>query len=238
MRSPHPVGVRFGLLLLLGCGQPSPEPSAPAAVPAPAPAPVEPVPAPAPSFRFEVEPLGDGMREAMTGVSWRQGCPTPLDDLRLVTLTHHDFDGGVQIGRLVVHHEAVEAVRAGFRAAWDSAYPIRQVVPVHEYGGSDDRSMAADNTSAFNCRPIKGTDRWSEHSSGRAIDINPRENPWVKGDKVDPPEGIEYLDRDPRHAGVLTAGHPVVDAFAKAGWSWGGRWQSLKDYQHFSESGR
>ena len=109
---------------------------------------------------------------------------------------------------------------------------------VSAYGGSDDASMAADNTSAFNCRTIKGTTTWSEHSTGTAIDINPVENPWVRGAMVDPPEGVEFLDREHRRPGMLYADSAVVRHLVEAGWGWGGTWGSRKDYQHLSLSGR
>ena len=97
--------------------------------------------------------------------------------------------------------------------------------------------MAADNTSAFNCRPVAGPDRWSEHSYGRAIDLNPVENPWVRGTAVAPPAGAAFVTREPA-PGVILPDDVVVRAFAAAGWSWGGSWESPVDYQHFSTTGR
>ena len=98
--------------------------------------------------------------------------------------------------------------------------------------------MAANNTSAFNCRLAVGTAHFSEHAFGRAVDLNPLQNPYVKGDEVLPPAGRAHLDRLARTPGLVREGGPAVRAFAAAGWSWGGRWRSLKDYQHFSRSGR
>jgi poly-gamma-glutamate synthesis protein (capsule biosynthesis protein) len=109
---------------------------------------------------------------------------------------------------------------------------------VDAYGGDDHRSMDADNTSAFNCRTVAGTDRWSEHAYGRAIDVNPIENPYVTGSgNVSPPAGARFADRSQRARGLIHRGGPVVDAFAAAGWQWGGAWSGTKDYQHFSTSG-
>lgn len=213
---------------------------APVAAPAPdAPVPVAaPAPPDPPAFRWVVEPLSEAVRAGMVGRSWREGCPTPLDDLRWVTVSHWDFDGQVSDGQLVLHHDATDAARGAFEAAFLDRFPIRSVRPIDAFDGSDDRSMAADNTSAFNCRPIKGTSAWSEHATGRAIDVNPRENPWVKGDRVDPPDGAPFLARDPATPGLLVADSAMVRAFRAAGWGWGGTWSSLKDYQHFSASGR
>ena len=102
--------------------------------------------------------------------------------------------------------------------------------------GSDDASMAADNTSGFNCRRVPGTRTWSQHAFGLAIDINPLENPFVHDGIVDPPGGRRYLDRSHFRRGMIRPGDVVVGAFASIGWSWGGRWSS-PDYQHFSLTG-
>ena len=104
------------------------------------------------------------------------------------------------------------------------------VILIDDYGASDDRSMAADNTSAFNCRRAAGSTSWSMHAYGRAIDINPRENPMILGGRAHPPNAA----RSGR--GVIRRGDVVVRAFARVGWSWGGRWTS-PDYQHFSATG-
>jgi hypothetical protein len=98
--------------------------------------------------------------------------------------------------------------------------------------------MSANNTSAFNCRTVTGGDSYSEHSYGRAIDINPLVNPYVKGSTVLPPEGSQYADRSLDAPGMIHSGDEVVTAFAARGWVWGGTWSSLKDYQHFSTTGR
>nr|WP_231127486.1 M15 family metallopeptidase [Motilibacter aurantiacus] len=98
--------------------------------------------------------------------------------------------------------------------------------------------MAANNTSAYNCRKVAGTGRWSEHSYGRAVDVNPVQNPYVKGRVVQPAAGRAYVDRSRDAAGLLRAGEPAVEAFTARGWGWGGSWRSSKDYQHFSSTGR
>jgi hypothetical protein len=106
---------------------------------------------------------------------------------------------------------------------------------VSAYGGDDDRSMAADNTSAFNCRFVGGTTRWSMHAYGEAIDVNPVENPYVRGSAVSPPAGRAYLDRARERKGMAVANGVLVRAFAAVGWKWGA---SFGDYQHFSTTGR
>jgi D-alanyl-D-alanine carboxypeptidase len=112
------------------------------------------------------------------------------------------------------------------------------MVPVDAYGGSDSRSIEADNTSAFNCRSVEGTSRWSEHAYGRAIDVNPIENPYVDGGHTSHRASVPYLDRSRRRPGMAYEGGVLVGAFDAIGWGWGGRWTSVKDYQHFSASGR
>jgi hypothetical protein len=117
-------------------------------------------------------------------------------------------------------------------------FPIRRIVPVDTYGGSDFRSIEADNTSAFNCRYVDGTRRWSEHAYGRAIDVNPIENPYVSGGATSHVASRPYVDRSRRRPGMAFEGGALVGAFDAIGWGWGGRWQSATDYQHFSASGR
>jgi len=231
------------ILLLLACRadtdrpvEPAPAPAAADEAPPAAPA-EEPEPAPA-AFRAVAEPLPADVREAMTGVSWREGCPVGLDDLRLLRITHHTFDGSVAEGRLIVAESAVEPLRRAFAAAFDERFPIERMEPVHLYGGDDDRSMAANNTSAFNCRPVAGTKTWSEHSWGTAIDVNPVQNPWVSGDRVEPPAGRPYADRADRRPGMLFADSALVRVLRDEGWGWGGAWSRVKDYQHLSASGR
>ena len=176
-------------------------------------------------------------RERMTS-SWRPGCPVALDDLRLLTLTHWGFDRKVHRGELVVHEDQARTIRRVFRVLFEARFPIERMRLVDVYGADDDRSMAANNTSAFNCRTVEGSSSWSEHAYGRAIDINPVQNPAVQDGRVSPPAGSRYLDRSRRVKGLIRANDVVVRTFAEIGWGWGGYWTSLKDYQHFSASGR
>jgi hypothetical protein len=174
----------------------------------------------------------------MTGVSWRPGCPVPLRDLRVLTLRHWGFDGSVRTGRLVVHGDVAREVIAVFRKLYEARFPVRRMRLVDAYGADDFRSIEADNTSAFNCRTVEGTSRWSEHAYGRAIDVNPIENPYVSGGRTSHRASVPYLDRSRRRPGMAVEGGALVRAFDAAGWGWGGRWSSPQDYQHFSASGR
>ncbi len=210
----------------------------------PAPLPPEPAPLPPeaavpepPAPRLGPRPLTDDERAAMTGVTWRPECPVPLEDLRAVDVVHVTPDGGEARGTLVVHHDVADDVDAAFAELHAVGFPITSVRPAYAFGGDDAASMRADNTSAFNCRPIGRGARWSEHAYGRALDLNPLRNPWVRGDVVRPPEGRAWIDRDPAKPGVIVADGPAEAAFRRVGWRWGGRWRSAKDYQHFSKNG-
>jgi hypothetical protein len=175
--------------------------------------------------------------------SHRAGCPVPLEDLRHLQLSYVGFGGGARTGELVVHRDVAEDVVSVFERLYAARWPVARMRLVDAYRGDDDRSMAADNTSAYNCRQVAGSSSWSEHAFGRAIDVNPVENPYVRSGSVAPPAGVPfaYLDRSPGarvRPGVVQAGDLVVRAFADVGWEWGGLWTSSKDYQHFSLSGR
>ena len=171
--------------------------------------------------------------------SYRPGCPVAPARLRLVRLRYWGFDGGAHAGSLVVNESVTGAVVAVFRRLYDERFPIRRVAPIDRYRGSDDRSMAADNTSAFNCRyaVAPGPKQWSVHAYGEAVDVNPVENPYLEGGAVRPPAGRPYLDRSRVRPGMAVPGGQLVQAFALVGWRWGGRWTGSPDYQHFSSTG-
>ena len=180
-----------------------------------------------------MEPIGEPLAAEMRAVSWRPGCPVPISDLRLITMNHWGFDGQVHTGELVVHADVADDIVGVFARLFDVGYPIRRMERIEHYGGDDDASMAADNTSAFNCRPITGGGAFSVHSWGKAVDINPVENPYVKGDIVLPEAGRPFVDRSSSRPGVIVDDDVVVEAFAAIGFVWGGDWTRLKDYQHF-----
>jgi hypothetical protein len=177
-------------------------------------------------------------RQLMRGSSWRRGCPVALDDLRLIRLTYFGFDRESHMGKLVVRRRWADGIVRVFRRLYEARFPIRRMRLVDHYGADDRRSMAADNTSAFNCRWRAGVCcRWSEHAYGRAIDINPVENPFVWNGGFSPPAGEPYLDRSNRRKGMIYRRGPVWRAFHAIGWEWGGEWDD-PDYQHFSSTGR
>jgi hypothetical protein len=185
----------------------------------------------APRFRAEIAPV----RWAELRHSYRRGCPVRPPQLRTVHVTHWGFDGKPRTGAIVVARRVAPDVVTVFRRLWAASFPIRRLRPVSAYRGDDDRSMAADNTSGFNCRFVGGTTRWSMHAYGEAIDVNPVENPYVQGSRVSPLAGRAFLSRTRYRKGMALPDGPLVRAFAAVGWRWGA---SFGDYQHFSTTGR
>jgi poly-gamma-glutamate synthesis protein (capsule biosynthesis protein) len=166
------------------------------------------------------------------------GCPVAPADLRLVRVTRLGFDGRAHPGELVVHADHAADLVTVFERLYAARWPVARMRPIEEYDGDDDRSMAANNTSAYNCRTVAGTDRWSDHAYGAAVDLNPVQNPDLTTGPARPPAGrpFAHVDRSPgaRTApGVVRADDVVVRAFAAIGWEWGGDW-SAPDYQHFA----
>ncbi len=211
------------------------------APPATAPPTTMPVPPstapPAPVYRSSVRALDAATRQRMTGVSWHPGCPVSLDRLRLLRVSYWGFDHTAHQGELVVNASAAADLGRVFGALFGARFPIRQMRPVEAFGGDDERSMLADNTSAFNCRQVPGSTTWSQHAYGLAVDVNPFENPEVRDGAVDPPAAAAWADRSRSSPAMISRGDAVWRAFARIGWPWGGDWRSLKDYQHFSANG-
>jgi D-alanyl-D-alanine carboxypeptidase len=188
-------------------------------------------------FVGSVERLDRDTRRLMIGSSWRPGCPVSLWKLRQVRVTYVGFDGTATRGRLVVHRGWADEVLDVFRRLYGVGFAIHRVRLVDRFGADDRASMRHDNTSAFNCRYVAGTSTWSEHAYGRAIDLNPVENPYVDGSFVRPLRGRRFLDRSDVRPGMVVRGDAVVRAFRRIGWGWGGTWTSAKDYMHFSANG-
>ncbi|HKY14090.1 MAG TPA: M15 family metallopeptidase [Microthrixaceae bacterium] len=186
------------------------------------------------TFVGEVHPVS----AARLGSSWRAGCPVGPAMLRLVRVSFVGYDGSQQVGELVVHRDVAGKVVTAFRELFNDRFPIERLQTVDAFGSNDDASMAANNTSAFNCRRVAGSSSWSMHAYGKAIDVNPLTNPYVSGRNVSPPQGAPYADRAVPATGKITAGSYPVQVFARQGLRWGGYWSGAKDYQHFSTNGR
>ena len=188
-----------------------------------------------PPFHAAVAPV----TAVQLGRSWHPGCPVGPSGLRTLSVSYVGFDGRAHRGRLVVAAGATREVTTVFRALYRARFPIHRMIPIARYAGDDDRSAAADNTSAFNCRRAvaSGPPRWSAHAYGTAIDVNDVENPYLEGGRVIPPAGAAYRDRSRVRPGMAVPGGVLVRAFSSVGWLWGGRWTGTPDYQHFSRTG-
>jgi D-alanyl-D-alanine carboxypeptidase len=171
--------------------------------------------------------------------SWHRGCPVAPAQLRRLRLTYWGFDRRTHTGTLIVNVRAVRPLTQVFSRLYAARLPIRRMRPIDVYGGNDERSLAADNTAAFNCRYAiaTGPKRWSVHAYGLAVDVNPVENPYLDRGRVHPRAGRAYLDRSRRRSGMAVPGGLLVRSFASVGWQWGGRWSGSPDYQHFSATG-
>lgn len=181
-------------------------------------------------------PIPDEVALKMKQYSWRKECPVPIDELAYLKVPYWGYDGKKHEGELIVHKLVSKEVLNIFKKLYSAKFPIKQMLLTDEYGGNDEASMNEDNSSAFNCRVVGGTqDVLSKHSYGKAIDINPIQNPYVKNHAVEPVGGNEYLLRGKYRKGMILPDDIVVRSFAAYGWKWGGDWKSLKDYQHFEK---
>jgi hypothetical protein len=167
---------------------------------------------------------------------WQEGCPVHLNHMKLLKIKYQNFEGDVQVGQMMVLGMIADRVVKIFDELFQIKFPIEKIRLINDYSGDDEKSMADNNTSAFNCRMIRNTNRYSNHSMGTAIDINPIQNPYITRETdgsiiVLPKAGVKYLNRKKLEKGVITK--EVVNIFANQGFSWGGDWHTLKDYQHF-----
>lgn len=210
--------------------------------------------APATATSFEVQPLPNSLKSRMVDAGiWKPGCPVGIDRLRLVQFTHYDFSGQEQEGQIVVLDAVAERVVDIFKALHHYKFPIAQAKTMEEYLGQDKLAMAANNTSAFNYRPIAGKTLLSVHSYGVAIDVNPVQNPCIEPRTitdpeeillpVQPAEGQRFLNRTNVRSGMAEqildteTGLRVVELFQQNGfYVWGGQWNDPVDWQHFQPS--
>ena len=190
-----------------------------------------------PEFKGSIEPISDEMKQKMLGTTWHEGCPVAPEQLSAVSVSYVGFDEKTHDGTLIVNSRIAQEVLDIFAELYAARFPIEKIHPIEEYSGNDQRSMADDNTSAFNCRAMtdfKG--QFSIHSYGYAIDINPLINPYVNGQNIEPASGAVNVDRKTYHKGKINHRSVIIQIFAKHGWIWGGSWAELKDYQHFEKT--
>jgi hypothetical protein len=170
--------------------------------------------------------------------SWHAGCPVGLSGLRLIKMTYYGMDKKTHEGEMVVNADSATKIVKVFHKLYDERYPIRRMELVDKYGGSDFKSIEADNTSAFNCRNATGASSWSQHAYGHAVDLNTCENPYVHpSGHIEHPRCVKYGNRKRHDPGLIHAGDKVVKAFRSIGWGWGGSWGGPWDFQHFSATG-
>lgn len=206
--------------------------------------PTSPAPATVPVFRGRVKRIGPTLRERLIGRNWTPGCPVPLEDLRLVRVSYWNFDDAVKTGPLVLHERVASDVLWVFRRLFRAHFPIEEIklaakdrpTRPEDYWDKSRRSV----TASFNCRlATESTTTLSQHSYGWAIDIDPLQNPYVRNDgTVLRAIALPFRDRSLRRKGMIHDGDVVVRSFARIGWEWGGHWHTLKDYMHFSLTGR
>ena len=194
-------------------------------------------PPPGGRFRSTIAPIGPAVRARM-GATWKPGCPVTLADLRDVTVSFRGFDGRAHSGELVVNRRVAAAVVSVFARLYAARFPIEEMRLVTSADLEAHPTGDGNNTAAFVCRAARGQTRWSAHAYGLAVDLDPFQNPYRRGDLVLPELASAYLDRAERRPGMIRPGDVATTAFAAVGWTWGGTWRSPKDLMHFSATGR
>jgi len=192
--------------------------------------------APPASGTFE-STIGPVPADVLARSTWQPACPVGADELRYLTMSFRGFDGRAHTGEMVVHADVADTVVGIFRKLFAAGFPIEEMRVVNAPELNLPPTGDGNNTSAFVCRPARGQTHWSAHASGLAIDLNPFQNPYLRGDLVLPELASAYLARDRVRPGMVRGGGPAVAAFEAAGWTWGGRWSDPRDLMHFSATG-
>ncbi len=216
----------------------------PTAIPSPSPTP-EPTPTPEseePDYMsmFYFEEINDEVAARIKGKSYAEDAEIPLSDLRYCHVMHYGFDNNVHEGELIVNLAIADDVIDIFKELFKIEYPIEKIRLIDEYDASDEASMSDNNSSAFNYRFISGTTTLSNHALGLAIDINPRYNPYVYTNKkgetvVEPANGQPYVNRSSTARYFIQKNDEIYCIFLSHGFTWGGDWETKKDYQHFEK---
>lgn len=185
--------------------------------------------------------LTEELKTRITGLSYPaddRGAPIDYDELRYIHILYVDFDGVTHEGELIVNRLVAAEVTDIFYQLYKASYPLASVRLVDDYGEpfNDNLSMADNNSSAFCFRKVTGSNKYSRHAYGLAIDINPVMNPYIDGDRVAPAAGEAYLDRSLKLRGMIDHSDLCYKLFISYGWTWGGDFRGDKDYQHFSKT--
>ena len=190
---------------------------------------------------FSYEKVPKAVKEKISGVSYRSNPNIKIQDLRYAKVKYYGYDGKIRSGQLLVNKSIAKDTVEIFQELYDMQYPIESIRLVDDYGADDTKSMEANNTSAFNYRIVEGTSHLSNHAYGKAIDINPRVNPFVKRNSITPENGKIYAHRDVKKCrgkykyNMIHRNDRVYRIFRKHGFQWGGDWITYKDYQHFEK---
>ena len=187
-------------------------------------------------FRSTIGTVPPAVRARM-GATWSPACPVRLADLRYLTVSFRGFDGRPHTGELVVHRRVAGQVVSVFARLYRAAFPIEEMRLVTTADLEAHPTGDGNNTAAFVCRAARNQRRWSAHAYGLAVDVNPFQNPYRRGDLVLPELASSYLDRGRARPGMIRPGDVVTSAFAAIGWTWGGTWRSPTDLMHFSATG-
>lgn len=184
--------------------------------------------------------ITEEVRQRIWNISYKENDNISLDELRYLRVLHRGFDGNTHIGELIVNQNIAEDILDIMYELYLNDYPIEKMVLVDEYNGDDETSMEDNNTSAFNYRVVANTNSLSKHSLGMAIDINPKYNPYVVKRSngtimISPENGAEYADRSKEFSYKMDENDLCVKLFLEHGFTWGGNWNSVKDYQHFEK---
>jgi hypothetical protein len=169
--------------------------------------------------------------------SWTKACPVAATDLRYHTVGFRGFDGLAHTGELLVNARAADKLVTVFGRLFAAGFPIERMHISSAAELNAPPTGDGNTTEVFACRPVRGSKTWSQHAYGLAVDVNPFQNPYHKGQVVLPELATAYLDRTPGRPGMVQPGGPVLTAFTAVGWKWGGNYRSLKDYMHFSANG-
>ncbi|NYE36171.1 hypothetical protein F4692_001275 [Nocardioides cavernae] len=193
---------------------------------------------PLPGTGFASRVVSPAPQRVVRRSTWEPGCPVAAGDLAWLRLAFWGFDGQRHTGELLVHRTVADDVVQVFRTLYRVRFPQEQVAITRTYDPDAPSTGDGNGTGAFVCRPSTGATYFSQHAYGLAIDLNSFQNPYVKGAVVLPELASSYLARGRVRSGMVTEDGPVVRAFARIGWEWGGSWRYSKDYMHFSQNGR
>ena len=189
---------------------------------------------------FTASEIPTEVMERMKGKSYPKNCTVKPGELRYLRVLHHTFDGKIKVGEMVCNRRIATTLISIFRQLYNANYPIERMVLIDNYGANDETSMTANNTTCFCFRPVAGSKKLSNHSRGMAVDINPLYNPCIRTRNgktiIQPKTGKDYTNRTKKFNGKIDRNDLCYKLFTQHGFTWGGSWKTLKDYQHFEKN--